>query len=204
MDASAVHPESYAIVERMARDLACRITDLMSQSSLRKRIKLSQYVTDTTGLPTLEDIMAELGKPGRDPREPFEYFNFDDGINSIEDLIPGMQLSGVVSNVTAFGAFVDIGVHQDGLVHISEMADSFVKNPADIVTVHQRVDVRILGVDVERNRIQLTMRSSESARPRRAPKKAAAGQGRKPKSTQRRPFNNPFQDLLKKTDMKKG
>ena len=198
LDASAVHPESYAVVEKIAQNLDCRITDLMTQPPLRGRIKLSEYVTDSIGLPTLEDIVAELGKPGRDPREPFEFFNFTDDINTIDDLKPGMQLTGIVSNVTAFGAFVDIGVHQDGLVHISEMADTFVKDPADIVTVRQRVNVRILGVDIKRNRIQLSMRAPKSTPHQERRKKAPPKSNRKPKPNKQRPFNNPFQDLLNK------
>jgi uncharacterized protein len=188
LDASAVHPESYAVVEKIAHDLGCSVSDLLTRASLRQRIKITDYITDLVGLPTLEDIISELGKPGRDPRKPFEYFNFADDINTIDDLQPGMQLPGVVSNVTAFGAFVDIGVHQDGLVHISEMADTFVKDPTDIVTVGQKVHVRVLGVEVERNRIQLSMRTPNSTRPRQNSEIKASKTYRHSRSRRRRPF----------------
>lgn len=160
LDASAVHPESYAIVDRMAKDLSCTVRDLMDSEELRRKIDLEHYVTDTVGLPTLNDIMRELAKPGRDPRDRFEAFSFADEVNTLEDLKEGMKLPGVVTNVTNFGAFVDIGVHQDGLVHISELADRFVKNPADVVKVNQRVDVTILAVDKDRKRISLSMRKN--------------------------------------------
>lgn len=158
LDSSAVHPESYHIVAKMAKDLGCSINDLMEQESLRSKIKLSDYVTDKTGLPTLEDIMEELAKPGRDPREKFESFAFADGINDMADLRKGMVLPGIVTNVTKFGAFVDIGVHQDGLVHVSQIADKFVKDPADVVKVHQKVKVMVTEVDQDRKRISLTMK----------------------------------------------
>ncbi|HEY9715075.1 MAG TPA: helix-hairpin-helix domain-containing protein, partial [Chroococcales cyanobacterium] len=158
LDGSAVHPESYAVVEAMARDRNCKVSDLLTDEGQRKRINLSKYVTDEVGLPTLQDIMAELAKPGRDPRQQLETVQFQDEINSIGDLKPGMILPGLVTNVTAFGAFVDIGVHQDGLVHISEMADRFVKSPAEIVSVQQKVTVKVLTVDTERKRIALSMR----------------------------------------------
>ncbi|MFC2017933.1 Tex family protein [Chloroflexota bacterium] len=160
LDASAVHPESYAIVDRMAEDLDCTVRDLMESEDLRRKIDLEHYVTDTVGLPTLNDIMRELAKPGRDPRDRFEAFSFADEVNTLEDIKDGMKLPGVVTNVTNFGAFVDIGVHQDGLVHISEMADRFVKNPADVVKVNQRIDVTVLAVDKERKRISLSMRKN--------------------------------------------
>ena len=164
LDASAVHPESYPIVKAMAADLGVQVADLMADNALREKIRLSDYVTDQVGLPTLTDIMAELAKPGRDPREKLEPFSFTEGIDTMDDLRPGMQLPGIVTNVTAFGAFVDIGVHQDGLVHISEMADRFVKNPAEVAHVQQRVKVTVLSVDRERRRIALSMRKQ----PRRA------------------------------------
>ena len=157
LDASAVHPESYGVVDQMTRDLDCTITDLMSNESLRKRVDLNRYVTDTIGIPTLTDIMEELGKPGRDPRQEFEVFHFTEGINTIDDLVPGMKLPGIVTNVTNFGAFVDIGVHQDGLVHISQMADHFVKNPANEVKVSQQITVTVLEIDKQRKRISLSM-----------------------------------------------
>ncbi len=160
LDGSAVHPESYPIVNTMANDLKCAVIDLMRNESLRKNITLNKYVTDKVGLPTLTDIMAELSKPGRDPREKFETFGFAEGIEKIEDLKPGMSLPGIVTNITAFGAFVDIGVHQDGLVHISELADKFVKNPNDAVKVHQKVTVTVLEVDMKRRRISLSMKKN--------------------------------------------
>ena len=158
LDASAVHPESYGIVDRMASDLGCTVHDLMRDEALRRKIKLEKYVTDTIGLPTLNDILSELAKPGRDPRQKFEVFRFAEGVSKIEDLKPGMKLPGIVTNVAAFGAFVDVGVHQDGLVHVSQMADTFVKNPADVVKVQQHVTVTVLSVDLERKRIALSMK----------------------------------------------
>ena len=161
LDASAVHPESYCVVEQMASDLNCTVNDLMNSEDLRRRIDLKHYITDTIGLPTLTDILAELAKPGRDPRDKFETFAFADEVEKIEDLKPGMKLPGIVTNITAFGAFVDIGVHQDGLVHISEMANSFVKDPADIVKVHQSVQVTVLEVDTQKKRIKLSMKEAK-------------------------------------------
>ncbi|MBI5248728.1 MAG: RNA-binding transcriptional accessory protein [Desulfomonile tiedjei] len=158
LDASAVHPESYPIVEKFARDLGCSVKDLMDDEELRKRVRLENYVTEKVGLPTLKDIMAELAKPGRDPRDKFESFSFAEEVNSIEDVKPGMRLPGIVTNVTKFGAFVDIGVHQDGLVHISQLADRFVNDPAEVVKPQQRVTVTVLEVDMERKRISLSMR----------------------------------------------
>lgn len=162
LDASAVHPESYYIVDRMSKDLGCKVTDLMSNEALRKGIALEKYTDDKVGLPTLHDIMSELAKPGRDPREQFEVFKFADGIEKIEDLTPGMKLPGLVTNVTAFGAFVDIGVHQDGLVHISQLADKFVSDPNQVVKVQQKVMVTVLEVDVPRKRISLSMKTAAS------------------------------------------
>jgi len=159
LDASAVHPESYHIVDRMARDLGCKVADLVSRDDLRRQIKLDDYVGEGYGLPTLQDIMAELAKPGRDPRQTFEAVAFSADIRTIGQLAPGMKLAGIVTNVTNFGAFVDIGVHQDGLVHISELADRFVKTPAEVVSVNQRVTVTVLAVDPERKRISLSMKS---------------------------------------------
>jgi uncharacterized protein len=160
LDSSAVHPESYSIVQKMAEDLSCTVSDLMRESSLRQKIKLENYVTDTIGIPTLKDIMNELEKPGRDPRREFELFSFKEGVNGISDLEKGMVLSGVVTNVTAFGAFVDIGVHQDGLVHISHLADKFVDNPHGFIKVNQKVQVTVIDVDAERKRIALSMKSA--------------------------------------------
>lgn len=204
LDASAVHPESYPLVHAMARDLECSVAGLMSDPALRSRIELPRYVTGTVGLPTLQDILAELGKPGRDPREAFELFEYAPGVKEITDLVPGMSLPGVVTNVTAFGAFVDVGVHQDGLVHISELADRFVRDPAKVVRVHQKVRVRVLAVDLERSRISLSMRSDAAApraaksRPekRRKPAKSRSGKPPQRKPDNPRPFHNPFADVL--------
>ncbi len=160
LDRSAVHPESYAIVEKISQDLNCAVIDLMKEDRLRKRIDLQKYVTATIGMPTLIDIKEELAKPGRDPRAPFEVFTFKDGVNKIEDLSPGMKLTGVVTNITAFGAFVDVGVHHDGLVHISQLSDRYVKNPHDVVKVHQKIDVTVLELDLARKRIALTAKKN--------------------------------------------
>ncbi|HJW86143.1 MAG TPA: Tex family protein [Candidatus Brocadiaceae bacterium] len=159
LDGSAVHPESYSIVDAMTKDAGCTVGDLIRNEALRKKVNLTQYVTEKVGVPTLNDIMAELSKPGRDPREKFEAFGFAEGIEKMEDVQPGMQLPGIVTNVTAFGAFVDIGVHQDGLVHVSELADRFVKNPNEVVQVQQKVSVTVLGIDLQRKRISLSMKS---------------------------------------------
>lgn len=163
LDRSAVHPESYHIVNAMAQDGGCSILDLMQDENLRNRIDLTQYVKDSVGLPTLNDIVKELAKPGRDPREKFEAFSFTKGVEKLEDVVPSMKLPGVVTNITAFGAFVDIGVHQDGLVHISQLADRFVKNPNDVVKVHQKVTVSVLDVDVKRKRISLSLKKQPEA-----------------------------------------
>ena len=157
--ASAVHPERYDIVEKMAKDLGCKVTDLLADESLRKQIQLSHYVTSDVGMPTLTDIISELAKPGLDPREKFEAFEFADGVNDIKDLRIGMTLPGIVTNITNFGAFVDIGVHQDGLVHVSQLADKFVKDPNEVVKVSQKVMVRVTEVDEARKRIALSMKS---------------------------------------------
>jgi len=158
LDKSAVHPESYHIVEKMATDLNCTIDELMEQKDLRKKINLQSYVTEQVGLPTLKDIMAELEKPGRDPRKSFEVFSFDENVHEIKDLREGMRLPGIVTNVTNFGAFVDIGVHQDGLVHISQLADQFVDDPNKVVKVGQQVWVNVTEVDAKRKRIALSMK----------------------------------------------
>lgn len=158
LDSSAVHPESYDIVYRMAKDAGCTVEELMHSDELRKKIDINKYVSDTVGLPTLNDIMDELAKPGRDPRQKFEIFKFAEGIEKPEDLKPGMKLPGIVTNLTAFGAFVDIGVHQDGLVHISQITDRFIKNPAEVLKVAQKVDVTVVEVDLARKRIQLSMK----------------------------------------------
>lgn len=163
LDASAVHPERYELVEKMAKDLNTSVKELMSSDDLRSKIILKNYVSETVGLPTLQDILEELAKPGRDPRETFEVFNFQDGVNSMADLKVGMKLPGVVTNITAFGAFVDVGVHQDGLVHLSHLADRFVKDPNEVVTVNQKVQVTVMEVDIPRKRIALSMKSDPFA-----------------------------------------
>jgi len=159
LDASAVHPESYPVVEKMAVDLACNVRELISNEDLRKRIELKKYVTEKTGMPTLRDIMNELAKPGRDPRAKFEFVQFKEGVNTIEDLTIGMVLPGVVTNIIDFGCFVDLGVHHDGLVHISELSDRFVKHPSDVVKLHQKVMVTVKDVDLKRKRIALSMKT---------------------------------------------
>jgi len=159
LDQSAVHPESYSVVSKMSKDINCEVNDLIKDPSLRSKISVERYISDSIGLPTLVDIVSELKKPGRDPRKRFEMFEFDKDIHAIEDVIPGMILPGIVTNITAFGAFVDIGVHQDGLVHISQLADRFVKDPNEVVRMNQKVTVRVLDVDVNRKRIQLSMKN---------------------------------------------
>jgi uncharacterized protein len=166
LDSSAVHPERYALVEQMAKDLDCKVEELMKDEQFRQKIKLQSYVSETIGLPTLNDILKELAKPGLDPREQFETFSFSEGINSINDLHVGMNLPGIITNITAFGAFVDIGVHQDGLVHLSQMADKFIKDPNEVVKVSQKVMVRVTEVDVNRKRIALSMKSEKKPEPR--------------------------------------
>ncbi|MCQ2235863.1 MAG: RNA-binding transcriptional accessory protein [Bacteroidales bacterium] len=158
LDNSAVHPEVYSIVQQMAKDTRCTVKELMESAEKRKAINIHKYVTETVGLPTLTDIMSELEKPGRDPREKLEEFRFADGVNTIEDLQEGMRLPGIVTNITAFGAFVDIGVHQDGLVHISALSNTFVKDINSVLKLHQHVMVTVVGVDRKRNRISLSMK----------------------------------------------
>ena len=172
LDASAVHPERYGLVDRMAGDLQCTVADLMKDEALRKKIDIRKYVAEDVGLPTLNDILSELAKPGRDPREKFEVFQFADGIDSIEKLCVGMKLPGIVTNITKFGVFVDIGVHQDGLVHISQLANRYVADPSEVVKVHQKVMVTVLEVDLQRKRIALSMREPVSEEPK--PKAQAA------------------------------
>jgi uncharacterized protein len=158
LDTSAVHPESYPVVEKMAKDLQCSLPELMRDASLRQKIRPENYVNETIGLLTLKDILQELAKPGLDPRQEFEVFSFTEGIHKPEDLHVGMRMNGIVTNVTNFGAFVDIGVHQDGLVHISHLANRYVKNPADVVKPGQKVQVSVLEVDLRRKRIALSMK----------------------------------------------
>lgn len=158
LDNSAVHPESYAIVEKMAKDLKCSVDDLIKNKDLRSQIDIKNYVTDTVGLPTLTDIMQELDKPGRDPRQKIQVFEFDKNVQTIDDLREGMELPGIINNITNFGCFVDIGIKENGLVHISQLADKFVSDPTTVVSMHQHVRVRVLSIDHERKRIQLTMK----------------------------------------------
>ena len=158
LDNSAVHPESYAVVEQMAKDCHCTVSDLINKKELREQIDIHRYVTAEVGLPTLTDIMKELEKPGRDPREQIEEFEFDSSVQTVEDLHEGMELPGIVTNITNFGAFVDVGVHQDGLVHVSQLADRYVSDPTQVVHLHQHVRVRVIGVDLRRNRISLSMK----------------------------------------------
>lgn len=157
LDRTAVHPESYHIVERMAKDLRCTVDELIADKALRGKIRVADYVTATVGLPTLEDIMQELDKPGRDPRKEIKVFEFDKNVRTINDLREGMILPGIVGNITNFGAFVDIGIKENGLVHLSQMADRFVSDPTEVVSIHQQVMVRVMGVDTERKRVQLSM-----------------------------------------------
>ncbi len=200
LDASAVHPESYGIVKAMAKDLGCSVPDLLANGETRRGIKPEAYVTETVGLPTLRDILAELEKPGRDPRQAYEAFAFAEGVTRIEDLEAGMRLPGIVTNVTNFGAFVDIGVHQDGLVHISQLADSFVSDPHTVVTVQQQVSVTVLEVDAARKRISLSMRKNPADAPVRQQaggqtqdrahghaRDQAHGQARRPDADKRKP-----------------
>ncbi len=163
LDASAVHPERYALVETMARDLDVRIRELVANEDLIGRIPLDRYVAADVGMLTLRDIVDELRKPGRDPRAAFEAPAFREDVTELGHLTPGMRLEGVVTNVVAFGAFVDIGVHQDGLVHVSQLADRFVKDPAEVVHVGKKVQVRVLSVDLQRSRISLSMRADARA-----------------------------------------
>jgi len=193
LDSSAVHPERYGLVEQMAKDLNCKVEDLMKDEQLRQKIKLQNYVSETVGLPTLNDILKELAKPGLDPREQFEAFSFSDGINAITDLHVGMTLPGIITNITAFGAFVDIGVHQDGLVHLSQMADKFIKDPNEVVKVSQKVMVRVTEVDVNRKRIALSMKSENKpeSRPKQnynpAPKQSTVNYVKKPREKEAAP-----------------
>ncbi len=188
LDASAVHPERYPLVERMAKDAECNVKELIGSDALRKSIPLEKYVDDSVGLPTLRDILTELAKPGRDPRQGFEAFQFAEGVETLEDLRPGMKLPGIVTNVTNFGAFVDIGVHQDGLVHISELSDTFVSSPADVIKVNQKVTVQVLEVDLDRKRASLSMRSAPREQPHdRAPRRDGEGAGRQDRPRHTRP-----------------
>ncbi|NLH51350.1 MAG: S1 RNA-binding domain-containing protein, partial [Bacteroidales bacterium] len=161
LDASAVHPESYHVVEAMAKLLGVDVPALINNEALRTQISIENFVTDTIGIPTLTDIMNELARPGRDPRKSFEIFEFDKNVHEMADLRPGMILPGIVTNITKFGVFVDIGVHQDGLVHISQLANRHVKDPGEVVKIHQKVKVKVLEVDIPRKRISLSMKNIE-------------------------------------------
>ena len=163
LDTSAVHPERYELVDKMAKDIGAKLSDMMHSEELRSKIILKNYVSETVGLPTLQDIMEELSKPGRDPREGFELFSFQEGVNEIKDLKVGMKLPGIITNITKFGAFVDIGVHQDGLVHLSHLADKFITDANEVVTVNQKVEVTVMEVDIQRKRISLSMKSDPFA-----------------------------------------
>jgi protein Tex len=191
LDTSAVHPESYPIVNQMAKDLNCSINDLMTSAELRKQLDLKKYITEKTGLPTLTDIVTELEKPGRDPRKVFEVFSFTEGVNTIADLKIGAKLPGIVTNVTNFGAFVDIGVHQDGLVHISHLGDKFIKDPKEVVAVQQKVNVTVVEVDVARKRIGLSMKSDPFAEQPQQP--APGKKGSAPKPNTSKPKGKPQQ-----------
>ncbi|MFY0607009.1 MAG: RNA-binding transcriptional accessory protein [Cyclobacteriaceae bacterium] len=202
LDESAVHPERYDTVNTMAKDLGCSVEDLVRDASLRSKIDLKKYVSGDLGLPTLKDIIEELAKPGRDPREQFETFAFADHVHAISDLSPGMKLPGIVTNITKFGAFVDIGVHQDGLVHVSHLSDSFVSDPAKVVKLQQKVLVTVLEVDVPRKRISLSMKSDPNGRP--APRNKPTNKTNKPKPQKRREEKTPEGDLQAKLAALKG
>ncbi|WP_439484038.1 Tex family protein [Cyclobacterium plantarum] len=181
LDSSAVHPERYDLIEKMAKDMGVSVEQLIKDDQLVQKIPLSKYVDEQVGLPTLQDILEELGKPGRDPREQFEIFQFQEGINEMKDLKVGMELPGIVTNITQFGAFVDIGVHQDGLVHLSQLADRFVKDPKEVVTVNQKVQVTVMEVDLPRKRIGLSMKSDPFAKATQENKSENPGKKRKTK-----------------------
>lgn len=202
LDASAVHPESYHIVDAMAGDMNCTVLELMRKEELRKNIDLKKYVSNTVGLPTLKDIMAELAKPGRDPRDKFEAFNFAEGVEKIEDVLPGMKLPGVVTNITAFGAFIDIGVHQDGLAHLSQLSDRFIKDANEAVKVNQKVMATVLEVDVKRKRISLSLKKDPQNSQRQNQERS---QQQAPRATQpQKPQQKPVADMeaLKQAFMK--
>jgi len=182
LDASAVHPESYPVINKMAEDMGVKLDELINKPELRAQVKVKNYVTESIGLPTLQDIMEELSKPGRDPRETFEVFNFQEGVNSMNDLKVGMKLPGIITNITNFGAFVDVGVHQDGLVHLSHMADHYISDPNEVVTVNQKVDVTVMEVDLGRKRIGLSMKQDPFAEKG----KTRQDKGRKPTRRQER------------------
>jgi protein Tex len=181
LDATAVHPERYALVERIARDLNVPLGGLLQNEAAVQQIDVARYVADGVGLPTLQDILSELRRPGRDPREQFEPPAFRSDVTEPKHLTEGMVLEGVVTNIVAFGAFVDIGVHQDGLVHVSQLADRFVKDPNDVVKVGQKVKVTVVAIDLERNRIALTMRTDAGTERRGKSERASGAAREKPK-----------------------
>jgi uncharacterized protein len=198
LEASAVHPERYALVQQMAKDKGCTVASLMADDQLRKSIPLQKYISDTVGLPTLNDIMAELAKPGRDPREQFESFSFTEGVNAIGDLKAGMKLPGIVTNITNFGAFVDIGVHQDGLVHLSQITNRFIKDPNEVLKVAQRVQVTVVEVDVNRKRISLSMKDNE---PQHKPTERKPDERRPNQQQYNKPQHKPQPKQELETDM---
>jgi uncharacterized protein len=189
LDASAVHPERYSLVDKMAADTGATVASLLRDHALRSRINLKQYVSEEVGLPTLSDILAELSKPGRDPRQQFEAFSFAEGVEKMTDLKPGMKLPGIVTNVTAFGAFVDIGVHQDGLVHISQISDNFVKSPADVLKVGQKVMATVMEIDLPRKRIGLSLKTRPEIS--REPRSGGGGQEATQRDAKRTPDRKP-------------
>jgi uncharacterized protein len=195
LDSSAVHPERYSLLEQIAKDMKCTVKDLMGDAVIRRSIPLQKYTSETVGLPTLNDIMAELAKPGRDPREQFEAFSFTDGVNAIGDLKVGMKLPGIVTNITNFGAFVDIGVHQDGLVHLSQITNRYIKDPNEVLKVHQKVEVNVTEVDVNRKRIALSMKENDkSERPQERRNDDRRPAGNKP-SFNKKPEQAPETDI---------
>jgi len=199
LDSSAVHPERYALVEKMAKDIGCDVADLVREETLRKKIELKKYISEEVGLPTLQDILAELSKPGRDPRKAFEVFSFVEGVEKPSDLKVGMKLPGIVTNVTAFGAFVDVGVHQDGLVHLSQLADQFVRDASEVVKVGQKVQVTVMEVDLGRNRIALSMKSKpdfESRQGGNSPRSSNGNQNRNQPRPQSAPQNDWFSQAM--------
>jgi uncharacterized protein len=194
LDNSAVHPEAYHVVEAMAKDLGCSVADLVKQSELRKKINKKQYISESIGEFTIDDILKELEKPGRDPRAPIEEFRFDDTIKTMEDLKVGQVVPGIITNITKFGVFVDIGVKQDGLVHISQLSNTYVSDPAEVVKLQQKVTVTITEIDIARKRIGLSMKEHQS-KPAGAQKKGQP-QGRPQQSKPAPAANNPFQSKL--------
>ena len=194
LDSSAVHPERYSLLEQIAKDMKCTVKDLMGDAAIRRSIPLQKYTSETVGLPTLNDIMAELAKPGRDPREQFEAFSFTDGVNAIGDLKVGMKLPGIVTNITNFGAFVDIGVHQDGLVHLSQITNRFIKDPNEVLKVHQKVEVTVTEVDVNRKRIALSMKENDKSNPSERRNEDRRPVANKP-SFNKRPQETPETDI---------